>query len=78
MVKNKIIFFILFCLSNANITHFRNNTQYKSPNTKHIKYIPPSFYEIHNLEKRKFILLIQDLKSISLLKFKRKQKKLFN
>lgn len=39
---------MIFCLSNANIAHFRNNTQNNVSISKHIKCISVSFYEIHN------------------------------
>jgi hypothetical protein len=61
MVKNKTTFFMLFCLSDANIIHFHNKKQLRTSKPKDIQQILIQFYEIHNFKKKDNMYYIQFL-----------------
>jgi hypothetical protein len=53
MVKNKTIFFMLFCLSSANITHFHNYLILKALKIKYPRVLLTVFYEFNIIEIKK-------------------------
>jgi hypothetical protein len=61
MVKNKTIFFMLFCLSTANIIHFHNYLISKALKIIYLNVFLVIFYEFNILETKKGVQLPEHL-----------------
>ncbi|OXA81362.1 hypothetical protein B0A65_03660 [Flavobacterium frigidimaris] len=66
MVKNKIIFFMLFYLSDANIAHFRNYFILSIPKIKYTCPFLSFFYEFNIIRNKKGALKTERLLKIFL------------